>query len=466
MLSISLSRITSSLSSSLLLMLLLLLGTVVSSSSGWLLPPTTTARGGATAPTAALRRTGVRRQRRRRRRQQLNADVGERASYSSELDDRGTRRRRVVVTSAARREREQREDATEGKKQAQQEQYLLRFGGVGRLYANAAAVITTDQQQDMKQQDQVDAILKRLRRSTVIVFGLGGVGSWSAEALCRSGVGNIALVDLDDICISNTNRQIHATSTSVGQMKIDEMKRRLRDINPDCNVTLVHDFVDDKNAYSILESLLLPFSSHLVVNDEDSDLRRRELATLSPLCPTAPAAAAVFVLDAIDGSKDKSALLAACSDLRIPVVTCGGAAGRSDPTRIVTADLTNVKGDKLLSTCRKDLRKHYGFPPGLSFQERRRQGYNKVKPWNIDCVYSLEDPKDPATASGGGGDNNINNNVGSKSLSSFRMCDGALGTACFVTGTYGFVAASRIVDRIASNRLDPPNRHRRRRRRR
>ena len=86
-------------------------------------------------------------------------------------------------------------------------------------------------------------ILNRLSSATVAIIGLGGVGSWTAEALVRSGIGNIILVDLDDICISNTNRQLHALSSTVGKLKIEEMKRRLLDINPGCNVTLVHDFV-------------------------------------------------------------------------------------------------------------------------------------------------------------------------------------------------------------------------------
>jgi tRNA A37 threonylcarbamoyladenosine dehydratase len=88
-------------------------------------------------------------------------------------------------------------------------------------------------------------IVHRMAKATVMVVGLGGVGSWAAEAICRSGAGNLVLIDLDDICISNTNRQLHATSSSVGNMKIDEMKRRLLDINPQCNVTCIHDFVSN-----------------------------------------------------------------------------------------------------------------------------------------------------------------------------------------------------------------------------
>ena len=95
-----------------------------------------------------------------------------------------------------------------------------------RLYAN-------------KGNESLNSILHRLHHSTVAIVGLGGVGSWAAEALCRSGVGNLILIDLDDICISNTNRQLHALTSTVGQMKIDEMKRRLLDINPGCNVTLM-----------------------------------------------------------------------------------------------------------------------------------------------------------------------------------------------------------------------------------
>ena len=88
-----------------------------------------------------------------------------------------------------------------------------------------------------------ETVLSRLKSATVAVIGLGGVGSWAAEALARSGIGNIILIDLDDICISNTNRQLHAMQSTVGKMKIDEMKRRLVDIHPGCNVTLIHDFV-------------------------------------------------------------------------------------------------------------------------------------------------------------------------------------------------------------------------------
>jgi len=279
------------------------------------------------------------------------------------------------------------------------EQRNLRFAGVGRLYA-----------EESKHSPSVEPhiqVIDRLTQATVVVVGLGGVGSWAAEALCRSGVGNLVLIDLDDICISNTNRQVHALSSTVGQMKIDEMKRRLLDINPECNVTLIHDFISNENVHQILEGLLTDVTA---------------------------------LLDGIDGAKAKSALLAACTDLRIPVVTSGGAAGRMDPTKIVCDDIAKVN-DKLLATCRKDMRKRYGFGTGLSFQARQKG--SKVKKWRIDAVYSLEEQK--ALPSG-------------EDASSFRRCDGALGTSCFVTGSYGFAAASRVVEMIAKDRLRPPMR--------
>jgi tRNA A37 threonylcarbamoyladenosine dehydratase len=276
------------------------------------------------------------------------------------------------------------------------EQRDLRFQSVAYLYENA-------------QQLTKDQVLQRLYQSTVAVVGLGGVGSWAAESLARSGVGHLVLIDLDDICISNTNRQIHATSNSIGRLKIEEMKNRIRSINPLCKVTLIHDFVSQENVHVILDSLL---------------------------------PALTMVLDAIDGTKGKAALIAACVDRQIPIVTSGGAAGRVDPTQIVCDDLTNAFGDKLMVQCRKELRKHYGFAPGLSFGQMQKLK-RRVKKWNIDSVYSLEEEKLLST-----GDD----------ASALRRCDGALGTACFVTGTYGFVAASRVVAKIAQNDLSPPRR--------
>lgn len=284
------------------------------------------------------------------------------------------------------------------------QEHRLRFGGVGRLYAADADA-------------EVDTVLARLSAATVAVIGVGGVGSWAAEALCRSGIGSLILVDLDDICISNTNRQLHAMSSTIGQMKTDVVQQRLQDIAPQCDITVIHDFVSTDNVHSILTDLLERHGLNVV-------------------------------LDAIDGSKEKSALLAACADCQIPVVTCGGAAGRTDPTQIVCQDLVLVQGDPLLSTVRKNLRKRYGFPAGVSFHDRQlsKSGKTRIQKWNIECVYSTEPQKQLSPS--------VENDT-----SSLRRCDGALGTACFVTGTAGFMAAGLVIDQIASGKtLDPPRR--------
>lgn len=279
----------------------------------------------------------------------------------------------------------------------QTEQHHLRFSGVGRLYSSGTSPNA-----------HLD-IVDKLAASTCAVFGIGGVGTWAAEALCRSGVGNLILVDMDEICISNVNRQLHATTSTIGKSKIHEMERRLLDINPNINTTTIFDFVTLDNI------------------DEMMDL-------LPPDC---------VVLDCIDGQREKAALIVACYERGMSVVTCGGAAGRKDPTKIVCDDLTNAQEDRLLFRCRKLLRKEYDWPKGPAQGEKNN---HKVKPWGIPAVFSTEIQKS-VDQSGTAG--------------SLRRCDGALGTACFLTGTYGFVAASRVIDMIAEDkRMIPvkPNR--------
>lgn len=293
----------------------------------------------------------------------------------------------------------------------------LRFAGVGRLYttdANKKQSNTESAEESLREGHL--GVIDRLQASRVVIVGLGGVGSWAAEAICRSGVGHITLIDLDDICISNTNRQLHALSTSVGQMKIDAMQSRLKEINPDCEVTLIHDFVSKENADEIWNTI----------------------GELSSKPVTA-------CLDAIDGSDAKTAWIASCARRKVPIVTCGGSAGRTDPTKFVCDDLTRAIEDPLLSSCRKNLRKYYGFQEGVSPGEKARDpSTGKLKKklprkWKIQAVYSRESPKSAP-----------------KESSSMRRCDGALGTACFVTGTSGFVAAGKVVEMIANNKLPKP----------
>jgi tRNA A37 threonylcarbamoyladenosine dehydratase len=294
------------------------------------------------------------------------------------------------------------EDTSESEKNMIAQERHLRFSGVGRLYTEQSAKQVSGER-DLPPHLEV---MERLAASQVAVIGLGGVGSWAAEALCRSGVGSLVLVDLDDICVSNTNRQLHALSSTVGQMKLDEMKRRLSDINPQCNITLIHDFVSRDNVNEILDSAGNGLTA---------------------------------LLDSMDGTKEKAALLAACVERRIPVITCGASAGRMDPTKIVVEDLARVSDDRLLANCRRNLRKFYDFEEGYSFSEMRKLK-KQPRNWRILAVTSTEPPRQ----------------VCQSDISSFRRCDGPLGTACFVTGSFGFIAASRLVEMIANNKLVRP----------
>jgi tRNA A37 threonylcarbamoyladenosine dehydratase len=183
-----------------------------------------------------------------------------------------------------------------------------RFGGVARLYG--------------------DAVLARFAGAHAVVIGIGGVGSWAAEALARSGVGALTLIDLDHISESNTNRQIHALGDAYGQAKVLAMAGRIAAINPRCTVRTIEEFVTAENASSL-------------IND---------------------AAPAIDVLlDCIDQVSAKAALLAHCQRSAIAVVTSGAAGGRVDPTRIRSDDLARAHGDPLLSKVRYRLRRHYGF---------------------------------------------------------------------------------------------------------
>ena len=181
-----------------------------------------------------------------------------------------------------------------------------RFGGVRRLYGSDA--------------------LQRFQSAHVAVIGIGGVGSWAAEALARSAIGRLTLIDLDMVAESNVNRQIHALEGVFGKAKTLAMAERVRAINPLCQVSEIEDFVTADN----LDALL--------------------------------GARFGCVIDAIDQVRIKAALIAGCRRHGTPVVTAGGAGGQTDPTRIQLADLSRTIQDPLLSKVRARLRKEYGFP--------------------------------------------------------------------------------------------------------
>lgn len=251
-----------------------------------------------------------------------------------------------------------------------------RFGGIARLYAEDG--------------------LARLRRARVLVIGIGGVGSWAAEALARSGVGHLTLVDLDEVCITNVNRQLHATDADIGRPKAVVMAERIGGINPECRVEAIEDFLTERNA----EALLAPGRFDAV-------------------------------LDAIDHVRHKALIIARCRRAGIRTVTAGGAGGKRDPSRIAVADMGRVHGDKLIKLVRKKLRDEHGFPKG----EKAR--------FRVECVFSPECPVYPQP------DGSVCGNRPDDA--DLRLnCASGYGTATFVTGAFGFVAAARIVERLAT----------------
>jgi tRNA A37 threonylcarbamoyladenosine dehydratase len=257
------------------------------------------------------------------------------------------------------------------------EAYQQRFGGIGRLYGKTE--------------------LGYLRASHVCVVGIGGVGSWAAEALARSGVGEITLIDLDDICVTNINRQIHATSSTVGQMKVDVMAERIRSINPECQVHAIDDFLTEET----LEAYI----------SERFD----------------------GVIDAIDSAHNKAKLIAWCRRKKIPIVTTGAAGGLCDPTKIQIVDLTRTQNDPLAAKVRSLLRRFYGFTK------------TPKKRFSVPCVFSMELMRYPKPD-------------GSACVEKSAMddgvrldCSGGFGASTLVTATFALFAVSKIVEKVLSN---------------
>ncbi len=259
-----------------------------------------------------------------------------------------------------------------------------RFGGIARLYGNAAVA--------------------RLRRAHVCVIGIGGVGSWSAEALARSGVGELTVVDLDDVCVTNINRQLHALEDTVGRPKVEVLAERLRAINPALRVTPVLEFFTAATAEKIFAHRF------------------------------------DYVLDAIDNVANKSRLIAHCHAHQIPLITCGAAGGRRDPTAIRIADLARASHDRLLAQIRRKLRAEHGFPRDPEL-------------FGVAAVFSPEAPVESQTS-----DNSCDPDPAFKSAvdtdtdSRRRNCNTGLGSATFVTGAFGFAAAAHVVTALAHGR--------------
>jgi tRNA A37 threonylcarbamoyladenosine dehydratase len=254
--------------------------------------------------------------------------------------------------------------------------FETRFGGIARLYGKSG--------------------LEKLRAAHVGVVGIGGVGTWAAEALARSGVGAIALVDLDEVCVTNINRQLHALTETVGRAKVEAMAERIRAINPDCRVTAEQKFFNAQTA----EQLLAPKFD--------------------------------FILDAIDDVTNKVLLLVSCREKKIPVIACGGAGGRRELTSVRVGDLSKASHDKLLSEVRRRLRTEHGYPAGQSAMA-------------VPCVYSVERAVFPQA------DGSMCEMRSAAEDGARLNCNGGLGSATFVTGAFGFAAAGFAVRKIAES---------------
>ncbi|HEX8987716.1 MAG TPA: tRNA cyclic N6-threonylcarbamoyladenosine(37) synthase TcdA [Rhodocyclaceae bacterium] len=238
-----------------------------------------------------------------------------------------------------------------------------RFGGMARLHGAEGAA--------------------SLAASHICVIGIGGVGSWTAEALARSGIGSLTLIDLDHVAESNINRQVHALGETLGQAKVMAMRDRIAGINPECRVACIEEFITPDN-----------------------------VAALLPDCDA--------VVDAIDQVRAKAALVAHCRRTRMPLVTTGGAGGRTDPTQLRVDDLARTIQDPLASKVRARLRKEYGFPR------------DPKKKFGVTCVYSIEPIRRPQ-----GGACDLDE-AGLHGLN----CAGYGSSVC-VTAAFGLAAAAR-----------------------
>ena len=261
--------------------------------------------------------------------------------------------------------------------------YSLRFGGIARLYGQHGA--------------------KKLQQSHFCVIGIGGVGSWVAEALARNGIGHMTLIDLDDICITNINRQIHALTDTVGSSKVDIMHDRILQINPDCQVNVIEDFVTVDNLTTLFD------------NNYD------------------------YVIDAIDSVDIKTRLIAYCKRNKMPIITIGGAGGQIDPSQIAIADLSKTYQDPLLAKVKNQLRREFNFPRADLPKASKRK-------FAIDAVFSTEQLRYPTEK---GGVCLAKPDITDTNNGAMRLdCSGGFGATTHVTATFAFFAVGRAIDKL------------------
>lgn len=254
------------------------------------------------------------------------------------------------------------------------EDYRFRFGGIARLYGQQG--------------------LMQLAGSHVAVVGIGGVGSWAAEALARSGIGELTLIDLDDVCVSNINRQVHALQTTVGQMKTEVMAERLKQINPEIRVHVQHSFLSPGNV------------DKLLTNELD------------------------YVFDATDSIKAKTSMVVHCRRNKIPIICCGGAGGQLDPTQIGIEDLARTTQDPLLAKIRNNLRRHHSY------------SRNPKRKFGVECVYSTEQLRYAQQ------DGSVCLSKPSEGGPAKLDCASGFGAVTSVTSVFAMVAVSRILKKL------------------
>jgi tRNA threonylcarbamoyladenosine dehydratase len=259
----------------------------------------------------------------------------------------------------------------------------VRFAGIDRLYGQGA--------------------VSRLAGSAIAVVGVGGVGSWVVEALARSGVGRLRLIDADDVCESNVNRQLPAIEGSFGQPKVALLAERVRRINPACTVEAVAEFVTAAS----LERLL----------DGGFDL----------------------VVDACDSFRSKVEMIVWCRRRKLPLLVSGSAGGRTDPTQIRVRDLSRTEHDALLALIRKKLRQEYGFPR------------NPDRYFGVPAVYSLENVRYPQADGSVCGTRPA---LGAEAALKLD-CGAGLGAATHVTGGFAFALVGKALALLLAPRKQP-----------
>jgi len=257
---------------------------------------------------------------------------------------------------------------------------LERFAGIDRLYGRGA--------------------VEFLSTRRVAVVGLGGVGSWVAEALARSAVGTLELIDADDLCVSNTNRQLPALAGQYGRNKAEAMAERCRAINPAIQARPVPAFLTGAN----LEQLL----------GGGFDL----------------------VIDACDSFRSKVEAIAWCRRRKQPVLTVGSAGGRIDTTLVRVRDLSRTEHDAMLALVRKKLRSEFNFPK------------NAQRYFGVPAVYSLENVKYPQADGSVCG---LRPQLGADAALKLD-CGAGLGAATHITGAFAFAAVGKALEMLLKQR--------------